>query len=74
MLRFTSKEISYLLKTVRERMADLGMGFHRYFLMRSNKSMTEEELLPKMKAEKSLLTSIRNKLWRMKRDDTDTPP
>jgi hypothetical protein len=63
---FSSKELSYLLRTVRDRMNELALGIHRYYINRRNKSTTKEELLPELKEEMSTLTSIRNKLWRMK--------
>jgi hypothetical protein len=63
---FNVKELSYLLKTVRDRMTELSDGIHRYYLNRRIKSTTKEELLPEMKEELSILTSLRNKLWRMK--------
>jgi len=70
---FTTKELSYLLRTVRDRMAELATGIHRYYMTRRTKSHTKEELLPELKEEMGILTSIRNKLWRMKSAKTQKP-
>jgi hypothetical protein len=65
---FSIKELNYLLRTVRDRINELGLGLHRFYLARRHKSKSKEELFPQMKEEMSLLTAIRTKLWRMKSD------
>ncbi len=67
-MTFTIKELAYLLRTVRDRINELGTGIHRYYLNRRVKSLTKAELLPELKAEMELLTSIRLKLWRLRND------
>lgn len=66
--KLDSKELACLLKMVRARLDELDHGLHRYFLNRRIKSADWEELLPKLKKEQAMMTNIRNKLWRKKRD------
>ena len=67
---FSKDEVVVMLRLVRARLVELHDGMHRYFLGRRNKSMNEQELLPKLRMETDILTRLRNKLWRMRSEQS----